>query len=176
MKNKRNIFSLIAVFTLSVFFVSCSEKQSTEKMTQTTSGTIYFVRHAQKEKEGDDPSLTMEGSKRAQELAVYLKDFKIEAVYATPFLRAKNTAQPMAASINTEVLIYDKKNTQALMDVLVTRGGNHLVVGHWDTANNAYMYFGEDASYDTQKANDSNNILKLSYKENKVVEAVLLPY
>ena len=176
MKNKRNIFSLIAVFALSVFFVSCSEKQSTSVMTQTTSGTIYFVRHAQKEKGGADPSLTMEGNKRAQELAVYLKDLGIEAVYATQSLRANNTAQPMAASINTEVLIYDKKNTQALMEVLLKRGGNHLVVGHWDTANNAYKYFGEDASYDTQKANDSNNILKLSYKENKVVEAVLLPY
>ena len=176
MKIKKNIFSLIVIFALSVFFVSCSEKQSTSAMSKATSGTIYFVRHAQKEKEGDDPSLTMQGNKRAQELAVYLKDLGIEAVYATPFLRTRSTAQPMAASLNTEVLIYDKKNTQALMEVLLKRGGNHLVIGHWNTANNAYKYFGEEASYDTQKANDSNNILKLSYKENKVLEAVLLPY
>lgn len=176
MTNKIYILAIIALTSLFPTLSSASTMENISKVTQEKAGVIYFVRHAQKIKNVDNPDLTAEGKKRAQELAKYLKDANIKGIYVTNFLRTQNTAKPLANKLGLDIKTYDKKNTSALMKVLLERGGNHLVVGHWNTANNAFKYFNLAATYDTEKANNNTSVLKITYKENKMSNVVLLKY
>ena len=85
-------------------------------------------------------------------------------------------AMPLAVKLGFTVETYEKEDTDSLMNVLLEKGGVDLVVGHWDTANDSFKYFDEEVKYDTEKANDSNNILRVTYSKNKPTEAVLLKF
>jgi len=63
-----------------------------------TTTTVILVRHAEKQSEGDDPSLTAEGRERAQALVHVLGELDIAAVYSTPYARTRETAQPLATA------------------------------------------------------------------------------
>ena len=58
------------------------------------------------------------------------------------------------------------------MKDLLKKGGNHLVIGHWGTANEAFNYFKVAPEYDTEEANKNNSVLKVSYSGNKLTEVV----
>lgn len=77
-----------------------------------TSKTIYLIRHAQPDfPDGRalclgqklDLPLSPAGHEQAQALARYLRSFPVEAVYTSPLLRARQTAQPIAG--NTRPLV-----------------------------------------------------------------------
>ncbi len=83
---------------------------------------IIFVRHAEKESEGENPSLTKKGIKQAKHLAKKLKEFEIEEFYCSDLSRAKQTADIVSKKIkikpeietslrefNTEIFLKDKK-------------------------------------------------------------------
>tara|TARA_B100000809_G_C15121310_1_gene524395 strand:- start:2022 stop:2552 length:531 start_codon:yes stop_codon:yes gene_type:complete len=176
MKIKKKLFSIITLLSLCLLFFSFTEIGNNSNIEHKNSGTIYIVRHAEKVKEGENPDLTAYGHQRAQELANYLKNGNIEGMYATDFLRVKNTAKPLADKLGIEVEIYKKKKTKSLMKDILKKGGNHLVVGHWGTANEAFSYFKVAPEYNTEEANNDNRILKVTYSENKLVEVVLLTY
>jgi len=65
--------------------------------------TIILVRHAEKQSEGDDPSLTAAGIERAQTLVHVLGELDIAAVYSTPYARTRETAQPIATALGLGV-------------------------------------------------------------------------
>ena len=65
--------------------------------------TVILVRHAEKQSEGDDPSLTAAGRERAQALVHVLGELDIVAVYSTPYARTRETAQPLAAALGLAV-------------------------------------------------------------------------
>jgi len=65
--------------------------------------TVILVRHAEKQSEGDDPSLTAAGRERAHALVHVLGEMDIAAVYSTPYARTRETAQPLAAALGMEV-------------------------------------------------------------------------
>lgn len=176
MKNKKNILSIITLLFLCLLSFSFVEKGKDSKEKQEKSGIIYFVRHAEKVKEGKNPDLTEHGNQRAQELATYLKNENIEGIYATDFLRTKNTAKPLADKQGIEIELYDKNNTDLLMEQVLKKGGNYLVVGHWGTANDAFNYFKVTPEYDTEEVHKNMSVLKVTYSKNKLVEAVLLKY
>ncbi len=52
-----------------------------------------------------DPELSEAGHQQAAHLATYLADERIDAVYASPMLRAHQTAMPLAESQRLEVVI-----------------------------------------------------------------------
>lgn len=74
--------------------------------------TLYFVRHC----EFDNPQqiitsrlpgfpLSSQGKKTARLIAAYFKDKKIRAIYSSPILRAKQTAEIIGSAINLEIII-----------------------------------------------------------------------
>ena len=67
MKNKKNILYIITLFFFSLLFMSFLKTDTDSKIKQEKSGIIYFVRHAEKEKKGEDPVLTKQGTQRAEE-------------------------------------------------------------------------------------------------------------
>lgn len=52
-----------------------------------------------------DPELAPEGHEQAGHLARYLESEQIDAVYASPLARAKETAAPLAAALDIEIRI-----------------------------------------------------------------------
>ncbi len=102
--------------------------------------TVIFVRHAEKAAvPEDDPSLSEAGQRRAAELKRQLVDADvvagIDAVYATPFRRAEETARPIAEALELPLNSYDANNTESIMEDIVRKhkGKIVLVVGHSNT-------------------------------------------
>lgn len=60
--------------------------------------TLYATRHAEKEDEGEDPALTVEGQARAEALATRMAEVPLVAVYATDLIRTQQTVQPTATA------------------------------------------------------------------------------
>ena len=67
--------------------------------------TVFLVRHAEKKVGGDDPELSAAGRDRAAELARVLADVPIQAVYASQFVRTRDTGGPLARKAGLEVTI-----------------------------------------------------------------------
>ena len=98
---------------------------------------VFFVRHSEREIDGEDPPLTALGVARAQALAATLRDAGIGAIITTQWRRTRDTAAPLAAilRIAPEVVpVYEGKaveNNQAVA-AAVRRHKDEivLVVGH----------------------------------------------
>ena len=97
----------------------------------TTPLTVFLVRHAEKAEDSRDPELSRPGHARAAELAVLLGDRGIEHVHSTDFIRTRDTAGPVAATLGVE--LYDPSDLPAFAARLGRDGGRHLVVGHSNT-------------------------------------------
>ncbi|MCH8249747.1 MAG: histidine phosphatase family protein [Proteobacteria bacterium] len=102
--------------------------------------TVIFVRHAEKATApADDPGLSAAGKQRAAELARQLVDADVvagvDAIYATPFRRTEETAQPVATALGLPITSYEAANTESIMDEIVRthKGKIILVVGHSNT-------------------------------------------
>jgi broad specificity phosphatase PhoE len=103
--------------------------------------TIYVMRHLQKE-EGADPPLTKEGAAGAERLAALLAKDGITAVFASPALRAQQTAAPLARRLGLRVITYDPRDPQALAAKVASIKGAVLVVGHSNTVPDLVAHFG----------------------------------
>jgi broad specificity phosphatase PhoE len=97
--------------------------------------TILIVRHAEADtaQPGNDPPLAADGEKRAQELARVVADAKLQAVYASPLRRSRQTAEAVVQRAGGSVTVLaDVAATVAAMRA-VPWGGTALVVGHSNT-------------------------------------------
>ncbi len=98
---------------------------------------IFVVRHAEKaQPTADDPKnppLSELGLERARALARALRDAGVTSVYATEFLRTRQTAQPTADAAQAQVTVVAGKEVEALATRLRDAKGSTLVVGHSDT-------------------------------------------
>ena len=101
--------------------------------------TVILVRHA--EKGGDpadrDPELNEAGRERARTLAHVLGEANVSAIYSTPFLRTRHTAQPLAELLGIEITVTPVSQTMT-EDLVATLRNDHagqviLVVGHSNT-------------------------------------------
>lgn len=101
--------------------------------------SVYIVRHAEKEPQRKDPSLSAVGATRAAQLAHVLRDASIDAVYVTQYERSKQTGQAVATALGVPLHYYAAANTSALVSKLTARwskasaGVQVLVVGHSNT-------------------------------------------
>ena len=95
--------------------------------------TVYLVRHAEKEANQSNPSLTRCGQVRAHQLAKILEEAKIEKVYSTSTLRSMATANPIASQQKLVIDNYLPDNLMILALKLREGEQNVLVVGHSNT-------------------------------------------
>jgi broad specificity phosphatase PhoE len=88
---------------------------------------IFFVRHGQSQlnfsnvRQGADGPLSEAGKGQAAKAAELLATQKIDAMYASPYQRAKETADIIAARLNKKI---------TLCDLLVERKNPSEIVGH----------------------------------------------
>jgi broad specificity phosphatase PhoE len=97
---------------------------------------VLLVRHGEKE-QGEDPALSQAGRARAQALVHAASSAGVSAIYATPYRRTQQTAQPLAQQLGLPVTVRDAGAEQArafVRELLRTHAGQTvLVVGHSNT-------------------------------------------
>ncbi len=75
---------------------------------------VYFVRHGQSEgnlnktHQGNDVSMSEKGKEQVRLVAKRLKDKKIDVIYASPYLRAKQTAEIIAKGLYLPIQYNDQ--------------------------------------------------------------------
>lgn len=131
-RRRRRIQVIVIYVAIAVGLAWFFESQATT--------TIIFVRHAEKAAvPEEDPALSPAGRARAEELRRQMVDADviqgIDAVYATPFRRSRETAQPVAEALDLPVTTYDAADNEAVLaDILENHKGRIiLVVGHSNT-------------------------------------------
>jgi 2,3-bisphosphoglycerate-dependent phosphoglycerate mutase len=89
---------------------------------------IYLIRHAHSDWTPDEMRpLSAQGRDDAKRLVEHFKGIGVSAIYTSPYLRAKQTVEPLARLLNLSLIEDDDLREQAL--------GNHL--GRWDTVHKA---------------------------------------
>lgn len=95
--------------------------------------SIYLVRHAEKQKNSDDPALTACGRLRAQHLATFLEQVPLKNIYSTKYNRTMATAQPTSQRKKIAIKNYSPKHLSQLAIRLKQLKQNSLIVGHSNT-------------------------------------------
>jgi broad specificity phosphatase PhoE len=106
--------------------------------------TIFVVRHAERAEAppaagaamtapSDDPPLSIAGHERAARLASMLRSANIKYIFATEFLRTRQTAAPLAQARHLETVSIPGKEPDALITELRGLKGGILIVGHSNT-------------------------------------------
>ena len=103
------------------------------KMWASDNFSIFLVRHAEKQKKSDNPSLTVCGQARASQLANLLSQANISTIYSTSYQRTMQTAQPLATLNNLAIKNYSPKSLEQLSIQLKQNKNNALIVGHSNT-------------------------------------------
>jgi broad specificity phosphatase PhoE len=99
--------------------------------------TVILVRHAEKSRPLGDFPLSREGWARARELARVLGETKVDAIYATQYMRTQQTAKPLADLKG--VPVWNLQTTEHYVTELLDRirvdhpGQTILVVTHRQT-------------------------------------------
>lgn len=124
-----------------------------------TTTTCIVMRHAEKETVGSDPALNADGLLRAEELKRILGNVAVNSVYCTPFVRTRQTVQPLATDKGLKVIEYSssKPYSQLVKEILAAnRGKVVVIVGHSNTvpeilkvlSNNTYTVTIEESQFD----------------------------
>ena len=69
--------------------------------------TVFLVRHAEKQKNIEDPGLTPCGEQRAQWLAEFFSQSTLDRVYSSNYRRTRDTAQPTTQRLGIPLTSYD---------------------------------------------------------------------
>jgi len=101
-----------------------------------TAATIILVRHA--ERNGGmaaDVPLSPQGEARARQLALFLKDAGIRAIYTTEVKRTQQTAEPTAQEFHLQPVVIPQKDVDTLVSRLQALPDDEtvLVVAHSTT-------------------------------------------
>ena len=111
---------------MALFFATLSLAQTS---------TYILVRHAEKDtsvKTNPDLALSKEGEQRAINLVAALKDYTIDAVYSTNYIRTKSTVTPVAKKFEKEIQTYNPSKV-FVEQLLQQKGKTVLVAGHSNT-------------------------------------------
>ncbi len=102
--------------------------------------TIIVMRDAEKATlPAEDPSLSMAGEGRAQELAHVLgqapSEYRIQGIFVSEFRRTQETVRPLANRLGVPVIVVPAADTALVAERARDeyRGGHVLIVGHSNT-------------------------------------------
>lgn len=122
---------------ITVFLVfACSAGDEANAQQSREKFTIYLVRHSEKDLTSEnysDPPLTECGLKRSEHLNDFLKEFELDVIYSTKYIRTQQTALPTAISKNLEIKHYKTQELTDFSKTLMESEQNALVVGHSNT-------------------------------------------
>ena len=130
----RMLSRLLIVLGLAAASLGLTSAKATAA-TDTTTTTVVLVRHAEKDTNfvGSDPPLNTAGLLRSRELARALGDVKFSAIYVTPWVRSRKTAEPLAQRQGDSLVIMVDAIDGTVRGIRQHPGGTILVVGHSNT-------------------------------------------
>jgi broad specificity phosphatase PhoE len=163
------LFPLIA---LSLVIICAS--QATYAQTK----TIILVRHAEKaDATSVDPDLSPEGKQRAERLMKLVKKYRPGAIYSTDFKRTRETAAPMAARRKLQVLTYDAKKHQDLIDAIMkSKTKRFMIVGHSNTIPGLANLLGKKDLFKNLDESEFGAIWIVRIKDGQIRKTEVLPY
>ncbi len=159
-------FSLLIVF-LSLLVLSCSTAKKTV--------TVILIRHAEKDTSlqvkammTSNPPLSKEGEARAVRLVDALKSYNTDMIYATDFLRTKQTVTPLALQLQKDIEVYDANKMDAFAEKLVAQKGKTIVVaGHSNTTPALVNLLIKEKKYPSLNDNVYNKIFVVTLTDDK---------
>ena len=128
---------------------------------------IIFIRHAEKEKTGEDPYLTKKGIKQSKHLANRLKRENFDEVYCSDLDRAKQTAEIVSKQIGIKPKI--EKSLNEFESEMLIKNKNK-----WDRKEK--KHFNELISFlkkITKKPGDKKSILIIAHG---ITNRIILSY
>lgn len=134
---------------------------------------IYVVRHAEKAADGKDPALTAQGRARAQNIATILQKTGIKSIFSSPYLRTRQTAEPLAQHAGVAVQTYDPAAPKALAERIKSLDGAVLVVGHSNTVPELVRQFGGTPGADIAD-NEYDRLYQLIVGPTGAITTILL--
>jgi 2,3-bisphosphoglycerate-dependent phosphoglycerate mutase len=111
---------------LTLLFLNISFAQS--KIT-----TYYFIRHAEKVDNSQNPDLSETGLKRASLWNNIFSEVDFDEIYSTDYKRTIQTASPTATTKKIEIKLYNPKTINIESFKKETLGKKVLIVGHSNT-------------------------------------------
>ena len=140
--------------------------------------TFFLVRHAEKALTGDNPSLTIEGKARAEELARLLEEIPIDAIYSTDYKRTMETAMPTAQAKNIPIKTYNPSDLEGFAASFQrpTTNKKILIVGHSNTTPALINIFANSSQYANLTEKQYDNLYILSSVDRKVVDVLTIKY
>ena len=155
------------IITIILFFFVLNLSAQAQK-----NKTVWVVRHAEKLTDNPkdaNPNLNLKGLERSEDLKHYLENKKIEKIFSTPYLRTKNTVEPLAKTLEITTEIYDTKNDfEFAKKVKELPNKNILVVGHSNTVLEMVKYLGAVPPVQTLKDDDYDFLFEVILKGDKV--------
>jgi broad specificity phosphatase PhoE len=115
---------LIAFFVLQISFG------------QQNSTTYYFIRHAEKVDNSQNPDLSEKGLERAQLWNKIFSEVDFDQIYSTEYKRTFQTANPTATTQKIAIKLYNPKTVVIDSFKKETLGKKVLIVGHSNTTPN----------------------------------------
>lgn len=100
---------------------------------QKTITTYYFVRHAEKVDNSQNPDLSETGLKRASLWNNIFSEVDFDEIYSTDYKRTIQTASPTATTKKIEIKLYNPKTINIDSFKKETLGKKVLIVGHSNT-------------------------------------------
>ncbi len=92
--------------------------------------TYYFVRHAEKADNSQNPNLSASGLERAALWNKIFSEVSFDEIYSTEYKRTIQTASPTATAQNIQIKLYNPKNIAIESFKKETLGKKVLIVGH----------------------------------------------
>ena len=164
LRRKRRIQAIVIYTLIAIGLAWFFESQATT--------TMIFVRHAEKALVPvDDPGLSPEGQRRAEELARQLVDADvvagIDAIYSTRYRRTMETAKPVADALGLEINAYDfdpNEDGEDIVDSMVKayKGKIILVVGYSNTLPRLIADLGASKKVPPIAENEYDNLYLIS--------------
>lgn len=98
-------------------------------------GSIFIVRHAEKQSDAEDTAISARGQARAECLARTLRDAHIATVIHSQYVRTTQTAAPLMRESRPAVVTVPAKNYDQIATAArnAAQSGNVLIVGHSNT-------------------------------------------
>ena len=155
------------------FFGFSQKKASSEIITR-----VIIVRHAEKDNnENKNPSLTEIGKARAERLNALLNEFKIDALYSTPYSRTTETLQPIAKARNLEIKSYNPNEKNFALNLLNNEKGKTIIVaGHSNTCPILANILMNESKYSDMDESDYGKIWIITFKNDILADCIVLNY
>jgi broad specificity phosphatase PhoE len=177
--------SLVMIAMLSALGLSTYSRAATQE-NPTTPMTVILVRHAEKTvvpPENKDPDISLEGEKRAAELAKMFADAGIGAIFVSQYKRTQQTVKPLADKLGIAATPIEAQKTPELIKQIRAQkpGQVVFVAGHNNTVPEVIAALGgpklpiiPETQYDnlyilTVNSDGSAKLLKLKYGSSLAV-------